>query len=55
MTGVLRALGFLMIALVLAGLSHLAWQAAGQWMVLMLLTIALIALFRHLRPPKFRG
>lgn len=55
MTGAWRALAFLLGAILLAGLSHLAWQAAGHWMVLVLLTIALIALFRHLKPPKFRG
>jgi hypothetical protein len=49
-----KSIGFLLFAMMAAGLSHLAWQTGGRWVFLIVLTIALIALFRHRKPPKFR-
>ncbi len=54
MSQTLKSIGFLVFALVAAVLSHLAWQTGGRWMFLAALTIALIALFRNQKPPKFR-
>lgn len=44
---------FLVAAIVITALAFMAFRVGGEWMSLVILVIALLGLFTHLRRPKF--